>query len=58
MRKNYRIYYTLNNGSCGATRNMTKEETDQWLKDKSNIVSNAKKLWLIDLSNSTDTRLI
>ena len=58
MRKNYRIYYTLNNGSVGATRNMTKEETDQWLKDKTNIVSNANKIWLIDLSNSTDTRLI
>lgn len=58
MRKNYRIYYTLNNGSCGATRNMTKEETNQWLKDKSNIVSNANKMWLINLSNSTDTRLI
>ena len=58
MRKNYRIYYTLNNGSCGATRNMTKEEIDQWLKDKSNIVSNADKMWLINLSNSTDTRLI
>ena len=37
---------------------MTKEETDQWLKDKSNIVSNANKMWLINLSNSTDTRLI
>lgn len=58
MRKNYRIYYTLNNGSCGATRNMTKEETAQWLKDKSNIVSIANKMWLINLSNSTDTRLI
>lgn len=58
MRKNYRIYYTLNNGSCGATRNMTKEETNQWLKDKSNIVSNANKMWLINLTNSTDTRLI
>ena len=58
MRKNYRIYYTLNNGSCGATRNMTKEETNQWLKDKSNIVSIANKMWLINLSNSTDTRLI
>lgn len=58
MRKNYRIYYTLNNGSCGATRNMTKEETNQWLKDKSNIVSNTNKMWLIDLSNSKDTRLI
>lgn len=58
MRKNYRIYYTLNNGSCGATRNMTKEETNKWLKDKSNIVSNANKMWLINLSNSTDTRLI
>lgn len=58
MIKNYRIYYTLNNGSCGATRNMTKEETKQWLKDKSNIVSNANKMWLIDLSNSTDTRIV
>ena len=58
MGKNYRIYYTLNNGSCGATRNMTKEETNQWLKDKSNIVSNANKMWLINLTNSTDTRLI
>lgn len=58
MRKNYRIYYTLNNGSCGATRNMTKEETNQWLKDKSSIVSNANKMWLINLTNSTDTRLI
>ena len=58
MRKNYRIYYTLNNGSCGATRNMTKEETNQWLKDKPNILSNANKMWLINLTNSTDTRLI
>ena len=58
MLKIYRIYYTLNNGSVGATRNMTKEETDQWLKDKTNIVSNANKMWLIDLTNSTDTRLI
>lgn len=58
MGKNYRIYYTLNNGICGATRNMTKEEINQWLKDKSNIVSNANKMWLINLTNSTDTRLI
>lgn len=58
MIKNYRIYYTLNNGSCGATRNMTKEEINQWLKDKPNILSNANKMWLIVLSNSTDTRLV
>ena len=58
MRKNYRIYYTLNNGSCGATRNMTKEEINQWLIDKPNILSNANKIWLIDLSNSTDIRLV
>ena len=58
MIKNYRIYYTLNNGSCGATRNMTKDEINQWLKDKPNILSNANKMWLIDLSNSTDTRLV
>lgn len=57
MEKIYRIYYTLNNGSCGATRNMTKEETNQWLKDKYNIVLNANKIWLINLTN-TDTRLI
>ena len=58
MLKNYRIYYTLNNGSCGATRNMTKDEINQWISEKTSIVSNANKLWLIDLSKSTDTRLI
>ena len=37
---------------------MTKEEINQWLKDKPNILSNANKMWLFDLSNSTDTRLV
>ena len=34
------------------------KENNQWLKDKPNILSNANKMWLIDLSNSTDTRLV
>ena len=57
--KQFRIYYVLKDGvGAGATANMTYEQVNTWLEEKSAIVSNSEKMWLIDLSNSTDTRLI
>ena len=58
MTKHYRIIYSLTNGSCGATRKMSKTEMDQWLQDYPKIIANAHKLYLLDLELDKMHKLI
>ena len=58
MTKHYSFIYSLTNGSCGATRKMNKTEVEQWLQDHPNIISNAHKLYLLDLEHDKMHNLI